>query len=516
MRDLLGDTTSPGSALPPQVDSGQSLFGNDADDQAPSSLLVEKYQTVAESIAARATADSTALAKLDACAMNVTTANQDSCARTIATSLASRAYRRNVATSEIDELVTFYKTVRGLSSTVTFGSGVAAMIEVLLQAPEFLYRVEMGTPVAGNSDVKRVAGREMATRLSYLFWQTMPDAALFQAADAGMLDTNDGVSAQAKKMVEDSRTKQMVAFFFDNLLPIPDLAGLTRSATLFPNWSSSIGVAMRSEVQRVLQYEIFENTSQSSPPYMPGSWPAILTAPYTFVNTALFNYYGTSAFAPGTAPVTGTDLTKVTVNPDQRVGLMTMGGIMAGLTTTDLTNPVLRGSFIINKLMCKNLSVPTGLNPIAPDPYSAKTARERYGLHSAAAQCSVCHKSIDPLGLPFENYDAIGLYRSAEHWVDPATQMAYDTTIDAHGAVPGVDGMANNGVELVKLLAKSPDVESCFASHWMRFAYGRSLQSGDACNQQSVNTAFAGGGYNIKQLLLAVTQSDGFLYRPAQ
>ncbi|MES1207287.1 MAG: DUF1592 domain-containing protein [Pseudomonadota bacterium] len=516
MRDLLGDTTSPGSALPPQVDSGQSLFGNDADDQSPSSLLVEKYQTVAESIAARATADSTALAKLNACAMNVTAANEESCARTIATSLASRAYRRTVATTEIDELVALYKSVRGLSSTVTFGSGVAAMIEVLLQAPEFLYRVEQGTPVAGTSDVKRVTGREMATRLSYLFWQTMPDAPLFQAADAGMLDTNEGVTAQAKQMVEDPRTRQMVAFFFDNLLPIPDLAGLTRNASLFPNWSSSIGVAMRSEVQRVLQYEIFENTSQSSPPFMPGSWPAILTAPYTFVNSALFNYYGTSAFAPGTAAVTGTTLTKVTLNPDQRVGLLTLGGIMAGLTTTDLTNPVLRGSFIINKLMCKNLSVPVGLNPVTPDPYSAKTARERFNMHSAKPECSACHKIMDPLGLPFENYDAVGLYRSAEHWVDPATQISYDTPIDAHGAVPGVDGMAANGVELVKLLATSPDVESCFASHWMRFAYGRSLQSGDACNQQSVNTAFAGGAYNIKQLLLAVTQSDGFLYRPAQ
>ncbi len=516
LRDLLGDTTSPGSALPPQVDSGQSLFGNDADDQAPSSLLVEKYQTVAESVAARATADATAMAKLNTCAMNVTAANQEACARTIATSLAARAYRRTVSSSEIDELVTLYKTVRALSSTVTFNSGVAAMIEVLLQAPEFLYRVEQGAPVAGNSAIKRVAGREMATRLSYLFWQTMPDDNLFQAADAGMLDTNDGVAAQAKKMVDDPRTKQMVAFFFDNLLPIPDLAGLTRSSTLFPNWSSSIGVAMRSEVQRVLQYEIFENTTQSSPPYMPGSWPAILTAPYTFVNKALYDYYGASSFAPGTPAVTSTDLTKVTLNPNQRVGLLTLGGIMAGLTTTDLTNPVLRGSFIINKMMCRNLSVPTGLNPVAPDPYSAKTARERYSAHSAKPECSVCHKMIDPLGLPFENYDAIGLYRSSEHWVDPNTQMAYDTTIDAHGAVPGVDGMANDGVGLVKLLATSPEVESCFASHWMRFAYGRSLQSDDACNQQSVNQSFAGGAYNIKQLLLAVTQSDGFLYRPAQ
>ena len=144
---------------------------------------------MAESVAARATASTTALAKLHSCASSVTTANEESCARMIATSLAPRAYRRTVATSEIDELVTLYRSVRALSTTMTFASGVAAMIEAMLQSPEFLYRVELGSTVAGNTAVKRVAGREMATRLSYLFWQTMPDAALFQAADAGTLDT---------------------------------------------------------------------------------------------------------------------------------------------------------------------------------------------------------------------------------------------------------------------------------------------------------------------------------------
>jgi len=154
----------------------------------------------------------------------------------------------------------------------------------------------------------RVAGREMATRLSYMLWQTMPDAALFQAADAGMLDSNDGVRQQAQKLLEDPKSHPMVAFFFDNLLPIPDLAGLTRDAATFPKWSSTVGVAMRSEVQRVLEYEIYENTTQLAPPYVPGSWPAILTAPYTFVNQSLFSYYGSSTFAAGTASVTGTAL----------------------------------------------------------------------------------------------------------------------------------------------------------------------------------------------------------------
>ena len=515
IRDLLGDTTNPGSELPAQVDSKQNPFGNDADEQNPTDVLVEKYQTVAESIATRATANATALGKLHSCATNVTAANESACARMIATALAPRAYRRAVTSTEIDELVALYSNVRALGTTMTFGSGVAAMIEAILQAPEFLYRVELGAPVAGNTAIKRVAGREMATRLSYLFWQTMPDAALFQAADSGMLDTKEGVLQQAQKLLDNQKSHATVAFFFDNLLPIPDLSGLTRDAGLFPTWSGSIGAAMRTEVQRFLEHEIYENTTQVAPPYVAGSWPAILTAPYTFVNQALFNHYGAASFASGTA-VTGTALTKVNLNTSQRLGLLTLGGIAAGSTTSNNTNPVLRGVFILNKLMCRNVELPTGFTPMPPDPYSGKTARERFAKHAASDVCAACHKSIDPMGLPFENYDAVGRYRTSEHWTDPATNISYDTPIDASGSVLGVAGTAQNGVELVKLLATSPAIESCFASHWMRFAYGRSLATDDTCNTQNVMTTFTNANYNVKQLLLALTQSDGFLYRAAE
>ena len=240
--------------------------------------------------------------------------------------------------------------------------------------------------------MKRVAGREMATRLSYMFWQTMPDAALFQAADAGMLDTKEGVQQQAQKLLDDPKSHPMVAFFFDNLLPIPDLSGLTREAALFPTWSGSIGAAMRTEVQRFLEHEIYENTTQVAAPHAAGSWPAILTAPYTFVNQALFNYYGASTFAPGTAASTGTALTKVNLNTAQRLGLLTLGGMAAGSTTSNLTNPVLRGIFVINKMMCRNIELPTGFTPMPPDPYSGKTARERFAKHTASDVCAGCHR----------------------------------------------------------------------------------------------------------------------------
>ncbi|MFO7177513.1 MAG: DUF1592 domain-containing protein [Pseudomonadota bacterium] len=514
VRDLLGDTTSPGHALPAQADSKHNLFGNDANEQTPSPLLVEKYQSVAEGIAARAT-EGAALGRLHPCATNVTPQNEEACARSIASTIAPRAWRRVVSAEETEELVELYRSVRALSSSVTFASGVAAMLEALLQSPEFLYRVEHGVADSSNPAVRRIVGREMATRLSYLLWQTMPDEALFQAADAGMLDTPDGVLSQARAMLRDPRARSTVAFFFDNLLPIPDLPALTRDPELFPTFSSQIGVAMRQEVQRLLEYEIFENTTQEGT-YPAGSWPALLTAPYTFVNEALFAYYGSNTFAPGTT-VSGNGFHKVSLNTNQRLGLLTLGGVTAGGTTSNRTNPVLRGTFVLNKLMCFDIQVPPGLSVAPPEPYTGKTARERFTKHSEDPTCAACHRQIDPVGFAFENYDAVGLYRETERWVDPMTNVVYDTPIDASGSVPGVDGTAKNAVELVQLLATSPQVGSCFASHWMQFAYGRSLdRNADACNIHEVETAFAGASYDIKTLLLALTQTDAFLYRSTE
>jgi hypothetical protein len=511
VRDLLGDTTNPGSALPAQADSKHNLFGNDADEQASTSLLIEKYQSVAEATAQRATADAASLARLHSCTRNLTATSEEPCARSIATTVASRAFRRVVTAPEIDELVALYRSVRSIGSSVTFASGVAAMIEAMLQAPEFLYRVEAG--VAGaDPAVKRIVGREMATRLAYLFWQTMPDEPLFKLADSGMLDTPEGVLTQARSMLDDPRTRPTVAFFFDNLLPIPDLAALTRDAELFPSFSSAVGVAMRQEVQRLIEYEIFENTVAVAP-YGAGSWPALLVSPYTFVNDALFDFYGASSFAPGTR-VSGSELRRVNLNTEQRLGLLTLGGIMAGGTTSNLTNPVLRGSFIVNKLMCSNIELPVGLSVSPPEPYTGKTARERFTKHSADRACSGCHALLDPLGMPFENFDAVGLYRASERWTDPMTKVVYDTPIDASGSVPGTQGTAKNAVELARLLATSTKVGDCFASHWIQFAYGRSIDAAtDGCTRQSVQSAFKAAGYNIKQLLLALTQTHAFLYR---
>ena len=509
VEDLLGDATKPGNEFPAEI-LGKG-FGNDADLQSVSDLLAEKYYSVAETVANRATGSSAALGKLHSCATNVASSQEEACARSIIESLVPRAYRRPVAAAEVDELLALYQATRALEPTLTFANGVSTVLTAVLQSPDFLYRPEFGTAVAGSPSVRALTGYELATRLSYLYWQRMPDPELRQAAELGGLATREGVLAQARRLLEDPKSHGMVEFFFDNLLPISGLASLTRDKALFPGFSAAVGDAMRKETQRLLEFEIFENTTQvAGSPYAPGSWPAALTAPYTFVNQTLFGFYGADTFAAD-VNVTGSDFTQVALNPGQRLGLLTLGGMMAGTATTNLTNPVLRGGFVVKHLMCRDIPLPN-FAVAPPEPYTGKTARERFTKHSADPGCGGCHQFLDPVGLALENYDAVGRYRTTERSVIDG--VTYDTPIDATGSVPGVAGTASGPVELARLLAASEEMHSCFATSWMQFAYGRVLDEQDDCNRQSVQVAFEDADYNVKQLLLALTQTDAFQYVP--
>ncbi|XYI01887.1 DUF1592 domain-containing protein [Sorangium sp. So ce1128] len=484
VRDLFGDTTDPAFSLPSE-DVGNG-FGNDADTLSVSSLLAEQLSTVAEGVAQRATATQEALAKLAPCASNVSAESEEACARTIVERIAPLAYRRPLAAGEADELLALYSVGR---TDATFNVGIATVIEALLQSPDFLYRIEWGTSDPEHPELRRPTGDEMATRLSYLFWGTMPDDELRSAAQAGALSTKEGVRAQAERMLEDPRARTTIRFFFDNLLPISNLADLERNAEEFPTFSRSIGALMREETQRFLEHEIFEGT---------GTWASILTAPYTFMNGPLAAFYGVSG-------VTGDEFQEVQLDTTQRLGLLTQGGVMAGTTPSNHTNPVLRGSFVLQKLMCMTIPLPTGdiLERVkTPDPYSGKTARERFSKHSQDKVCQGCHKILDPVGFTFENYDAVGLFRTTEN----------DVVIDASGSLPNMQGTVSGPTELVKKLAETEEVHGCFATRWAEYGYGLTLRAEDTCTKHAITTAFEASGYNVKQLLIELTQTDAFNY----
>jgi Protein of unknown function (DUF1592)/Protein of unknown function (DUF1588)/Protein of unknown function (DUF1587)/Protein of unknown function (DUF1595)/Protein of unknown function (DUF1585) len=490
--DLLGDDTLPANAFPSE-ELGNG-FGNDADAQAVSSLLAEQYLGVAEDIAIRATETPAKLAVLSACAGEITAASdrasEDACARTLIAELLPRAFRRPVDDGEIDALVELQQAIR---TDADFAVSIATAIEAILQSPDFLYRTEWGE--LDDAGRRRPTGHEMATRLSYFFWGTMPDDALFAAAEAGELVTADGVRAHAERLLDDPRSHHVVRFFFDNMLPISSLSALERDPLRYPSYTAQIGAYLREETQSFLEHVIFADS---------GSWPDALTAEYTFVNAALAEYYGI-------AGVEGETFQKVEIDTTQRLGLLTQAGMVAGTIHSNETNPVVRGSFVTQRLMCNIIPLPTGdvaaqVKP--PDPDSGATARERYSQHSSDPVCAGCHRFMDPVGLALENYDAVGLWRDSENGV----------TIDASGSVPGTEGTVNGPIELVRKIAEAPETHACFARHWADFAYGRTLGTDDedTCVRDAVTASFTESGYDIQELMLALTQTDAFLYLPEE
>jgi hypothetical protein len=493
VRDLFGDTSNPGKDLQTEtIGQHGNLYGNDAALLSVSGTHVEKWASVAAGVAARATATAEALGKLAPCAAGATP--DDVCAREVITSVASRAYHRDVQPAEVEAFLTMSKAAQGAG---TWASGMAAVIEGVLQGPEFLYRVEQGTPAADFPALRKPTPDELAARLSFLYWGTIPDAALRAAAKNGQLNTPEGVKAQAERLVNDPKARSVVSFFFDNLLPISGLTNLARDKTQFPIYSVDFAAALRQETQTFLEHQIFDADS-------PGTWASALTAPYTYVNEQLAGFYGM-------AGVTGPEFRKVTwPDPKKRMGLLTQAGIMTGTIVTNESNPVLRGTFIINRMMCLNIHLPTDPAVLAmvkvPVNVAGTTARERFTAHRQQTVCAGCHAVIDPVGFPFESYDPIGQWRDTENGV----------ALDLSGSVPGTDGTINGGVELAQKLAGSVDAQDCFAQQWLEFGYGKTVDDGDACVKADLQAGFKATGGNIKQLLVELTQTDSFLYMPAK
>jgi hypothetical protein len=487
---LFGDTTDIRASLQPETISQHgNLFGNDAALLSVSAAHAEKWGSVAAGVASRATATPEALGKMAQCATGATP--DDACSREVINYVVSRAYHRDVLPTEVDAYLALSKTVQGTGSWAT---GIAGVIEAVLQGPEFLYRVEHGVPAPDFPALRKPTADEMAARLSFLFWGNVPDEALRMAAKTGQLDTPEGVKAQAQRLLEDPRAKSTVRFFFDNLLPISGLTNLQRSAEVF---SVQLAAAMREETQTFLEHQIFDADS-------PGTWASALTAPYTYVNEQMASFYGMTG-------VTGPEFRKVMwPDPLKRMGLLTQAGIMTGTIVTNEENPVLRGSFIVNKLLCMNLHLPDDPAVLAmvavPPDNDHSTARQRFTAHSTDKKCAGCHAVLDPVGFPFESFDAIGQWRDNENGLP----------LDLSGSVPGVEGTINGPVEFAAKLATAEAANTCFAQHWMEFGYGKTHDEGDACVQAELESAFMASGGNVKQLLLALTQTDSFLYMPAK
>ncbi len=482
VRDLLGDTTSPAQGF--ALEEEALGFNNNAANLVTSAALAEKYMLAAEGVAARATAPGTNRIGCDSVALG-----NEACARQFIESFGKRAFRRPLSS---DETALFYAQFSAGLAAEDFVTGIQMVIETALQSPPFLYRVERGVAPAAALTPVRLTDWETASRLSYLLWGSMPDDTLFGAAEQGKLNLREDIAAQARRMLEDAKAHDAVANFHEQWLDYDRVANVGKDAAAFPEWNTELGPLMHEETRRFLDDAVFGEG---------GGLSYLLSSPNTFLNPKLATFYGVAAPA-------AEGFTRVTLDASQRAGLLTLGSLLTINAHSNQTSPVHRGKLVRERLLCANIPPPPANVMIkAPEPDPNSTTRQRFAQHSADATCKGCHTLMDPVGFGFENYDGMGRYRLTENGV----------AVDASGELTGtdVDGTFSGVVGLAAKLAQSANVRDCYATQWFRFAYGRGENTADACSLATLSSHLGNSGGNIKELLVALTQTDAFLYRPA-
>lgn len=482
VRDLLGDETMPAADFGAEEEA--LGFNNNAANLVTSSTLAEKYMIAAEGISARAIK---APSRLLPCEPEVI--GDEPCARQFIDRFATRAYRRPLAPGEADLLFAVFAYGRTIHD---FSEGIRMVIETALQSPHFLYRVEFGGKNGPFEGIVRLNDWEMASRLSYFLWGTMPDDDLFAAAEAGLLQTKKQISGQARRMLDDPKAREVTLDFHRQWLDYDRIASATKDPVLFPSWSPALKDAMKEETEMFIDAVIFDDD---------GDLGELLTAPYTYLNPELAAFYGVDA--PG-----GPGFERVELDPTQRAGLLTMGSLLTMNAHSNQTSPVHRGKLVREAFLCDPMPMPPPdavITVPTPDPNS--TARERFAEHSKNPACNVCHALMDPLGFGFENYDAVGRFRTEEN----------GAPVDASGSIieSDINGDFDGAVELAHKLTGSEDVRGCYAKQWFRYATGRGETRADNCSMDALKERFRATGSNIKELLVALTQTDAFLYRKA-
>jgi hypothetical protein len=453
-------------------------FRNSARFLTVQSLSAQKYLDAAETFAEKAAATSGVVSCTPEAGAEM------SCARVFIQEFGQRAYRRPLTSEEATRFEAQFATAL---ASYDFATGVEWTIFGMLQSPAFLYRVELGQP--STAATTRPTSYETATRLSYLFWQSLPDAPLLAAAKAGELDTAAQVEQKAREMLADPRSTRLFQYFAE-WLDLDRLDDFSREEAVFPELPEALPSLYRDETRAFVQSLLGRPD---------GGFAELVTAPYTFANDALADFYGIDG-------VSGTAFLRV--NDPRRSGILTQAMLVAQ-DKPYRTSIVRRGLKVRTDLLCQKVSAPPNdveltLDSIAP----GLSQRERLAQHRENPSCAGCHVLLDPIGVVFENFDAVGRFRSEDEADQPIdTTSVISDTRDANGPVA-------NAREFGELLAASSEARDCYVTQTFRFFFGREVEPADACSMELLRTKFAEKNLSLSELLVALTRTDAFLYRP--
>jgi hypothetical protein len=494
VRDLLGVTAPSDLDLPEEE---QALgFRNSAESRSVSDLLAGRWVSAAEKLSAAAV---TRLPALLAC--DPARDGEATCLDHFLDGFGRRAWRRPLDAAERTNLKQAFAEGKGNGTGTMSGSfadGLQSVIQVMLLSPQFMYRIERGLPATGNGP-QRLTAWETASRLSYLLWGSTPDEQLLAAAEANRLGTPAEVAAQAERMLKDPRAQEMLAGFADQWLHLEELAALEKDPMIHPRYDTALRGSMRAETQALLTEVVWRGAAGAS--NAEDQLATLLSAKFSYVDAPLAKYYGLSG-------VTGSGPQKVALPDKQRAGLLTHAGLLAllGVPDDSLTSLVFRGRFVRERLLCQDIPDPPADAADMSPPFTPQTtAREWSDARQKAGGCGACHAKMDPIGFGLENFDGAGLWRDTDR----------GKPVDARGELidSDVDGPYSGPIELGHKLAGSRQVHDCLVTQWFRYGTGRREGDRDSCNLGRLKQAFSAGKGDIRQLLVAFTQTDTFLYR---
>jgi uncharacterized protein DUF1592/uncharacterized protein DUF1588/uncharacterized protein DUF1595/uncharacterized protein DUF1585/uncharacterized protein DUF1587 len=484
VEDLLGLPGPLGATFPPDALNGFSFETSNA--FRVDARLGPQYRGMAEALAARATADSVALARVVPC--DTTLAG---CRDRFLAAFGERAFRRplSVEDSEVFRSL-FDQGASNYASGDAFRDGVRLTIEAMLQAPEFLYRTESSHEVGPDGRIG-LDDFEVASRLSYFLFDSMPDEELFAAAREGKLSTPDQVEAAARRMLGLPRVLAKLVAFHEQVWAFGRFAGISPELTRFSNVPKGF-------VWRVRQAALLflSDVLRSG-----GGLEELLTAPYAYVDAALAPLYGVPV-PPALSEAPLGRFARVEFEPGQREGLLMQLGYLASNAYSTSTDPIHRGLFVIRNLLCRNIPDPPPGATSTPPPETDQpiiTTRDEVSLVTGQSFCPTCHSEINAPGFAFEGFDAIGQRRAADNGaaVDTASSMVLD------GQWVEFDG----ATQLVERLARSKEAHRCYSRRWLEFAYGRPLAESDTPTLD----AMAAESRPIADLIVAIVRSPAFL-----
>jgi hypothetical protein len=485
---LLNVDPAPTGDLP--ADEITNGFNNNAGVLTVSSLHAEKYILVSETLAKTAVTNNLA-ALTNNC--NTTTRGEEACAMDFANSFGRRAFRRPTTAEDRTLLMAAYTAGRDGGS---FAEGIEVMIRAALLSSHFLYRLETTAPANATAALVPLGPYEMASRLSFLIWGAGPDDGLLDAAGRGDLATKEGVAARARTMLADPKARVAVTDFYKQWLGTSRL-DITTKSSAFPAFTDAARDGMRLETPAFVEYVMWTGDHKLA---------TLLTSPVSFVTQALAPVYGVNA------PANSATVPKMVMAPaaQGRSGVLTQAAFLAAQAHPDQTSPVLRGKFVRTNMMCQPPPPPPmDVDITVPDVTDAPTARQRFAAHlTAGNSCTSCHTMMDPIGLAFEGFDAIGQHRTTENGV----------TIDLSGEIIGsrdatMDGKFTGVRELADKLAASDQVRDCLATQWFRYSTGRLEEQPDGCSLTTLQDAFTASGGDLVELVVSMTQTDAFWYR---